>query len=171
MPEDRIPKTKARTQSPKTEAQKPKPEDRNPQPKIPINLVVGLRLLGFCFWASVFGLRSFDLFQRLKTRARSKSNSQRPKNEAQRPNIKAWRPKIEAQIPKTKARKSKPKDQINMDFGLWPLGGLRSLGFNLQSLGFGLRSLVSRLGTPCFVVLFEYQSGHSTFSIQFGVAA
>ena len=47
-------------------------------------------------------------------------------------------------------------------FGLRASGfGLRYSGFGLRSLGFGLRSLVSRLGTPCFVVLFEYRSGHS----------
>ena len=38
---------------------------------------------------------------------------------------------------------SKPEDQINMDLVLW-------------SLGFGL-------GTPCFVVLIEYRSGHRTY--------
>ena len=49
-----------------------------------------------------------------------------------------------------------------MDFCLWALVfGLRSSGFGLRSSGFGLQSLVSRLGTPYFVVLFEYRSGHS----------
>ena len=48
---------------------------------------------------------------------------------------------------------------------------LRASVFRLRSSGFGLRSLVSRIGTPCFVVLIEYRSGHSNADIEVSKAS
>ena len=67
---------------------------------------------------------------------------------------------IEIQSLKTKACRLKPEeDQVNIDFGLWSSGffGL----FGLQVLVLGLQSLACRIGTPCYLVLNEYRSGHS----------
>ena len=92
--------------------------------------------MSFSLWASVFGF-GFYLFQSLKTRAL---------------------PKPEDQSLKTKARKPKPEDQSPNKYGFW------SSGFSLRASVFGIRALVWGLGTPCFVVLIEYRSGHSIFS-------
>ena len=98
--------------------------------------------LGFVLWALI-------LFQSIKTRG--------------------WRPK--------------PEVQVNMNFEHWALrfglwaSGFWDLGFGLRALGFGIRVSVFGLwapvfglqtwywGTPCFVVLIEYRSGHSNYSI------
>ena len=48
-------------------------------------------------------------------------------------------------------------------FALWASGfGLWTSGLGLWALGFGLQSLVWGLGTPSFVVLIEYRSGHES---------
>ena len=50
-----------------------------------------------------------------------------------------------------------------LDFGLRTLNfGLQTLDLGLQALGFGLWSAQLPVGTPCFVILLEYQSGHNS---------
>ena len=53
-----------------------------------------------------------------------------------------------------------------LDFGLQTLDfGLRTLDFGLRALDFGLWTMEHQAkGTPCFVVLLEYRSGHDIVS-------
>ena len=67
----------------------------------------------------------------------------------------------------TKDRSPKTKLIGISVFGLWVSGfGLWSSVFRLQDLGFGLWTFMESklkpylLGTPCYVVLLEYRSGH-----------